>query len=298
MIKRIDLGDIDCETFIANYFSTDIPLILTNSLNSNSLFFTHEILLKALKDSGVQNKLWIQTTLDFTPAKEVTPKIVKHCLNPSLSHLKDRPLRIWSNNEGDRTLLHLDANGLYSFNMQVKGHKRWRIYPPCTDFRMYAFSNIPHLRHNSLAQKSADTKLFYDFILGPGDILFLPAYWFHEVEVLHGPTINFNWVGTKRVQSLNEAMRREAALFKFLLPVSHIPLISDFIDLTCGSKEVDYFTNFAGTGGRELVRKRAALVTPLECLLTLVRELTGLPRLLFSLNKIQKFSRSKLFRSS
>uniref|UniRef100_A0A8C4R9F7 Hypoxia inducible factor 1 subunit alpha inhibitor n=1 Tax=Eptatretus burgeri TaxID=7764 RepID=A0A8C4R9F7_EPTBU len=96
--------------------------------------------------------------------------------------------------EGNVTPCHYDEQ--QNFFAQVKGHKRCILFPPkqfdclypypihhpCdrqsqVDFDYPDYDNFPEFRKVS----------GYETVVGPGDVLYIPMYWWHHIEsVMHG----------------------------------------------------------------------------------------------------------------
>jgi hypothetical protein len=93
---------------------------------------------------------------------------------------------LWFGGAGILTPLHHDT--LMLLHTQVFGRKRWRLASPLQTPRLYntrsVFSPVdlaaPDLARFPLA---ADVQVF-DLVLGPGDTLFVPVGWWHQVEAL------------------------------------------------------------------------------------------------------------------
>jgi|GEM_PF-5600815 len=59
----------------------------------------------------------------------------------------------------------------------------------------------------------ADRYDFCQFVTRPGDLVFVPRYWPHEVTALEQRSSNINWVWTPRTPNLQVAIgRRECAV--------------------------------------------------------------------------------------
>ena len=99
--------------------------------------------------------------------------------------------QLWAGDGNGATPLHFDA--LHNLFAQIGGRKRVVLYPPSESFRVYPYP-VGHIRDNfAMADPaSPDVSRFpalahargLEGILGPGDVLFLPRYYWHHVQQL------------------------------------------------------------------------------------------------------------------
>jgi len=100
---------------------------------------------------------------------------------------------IWLGGLGSCTIAHYDVfNNIF---MQMHGRKRVKLWPPqyFHEFHVYPDAH-PRARKTQVNPDSVDYELFplyeslppptMDVELGPGDSLYIPAFWFHSVEVI------------------------------------------------------------------------------------------------------------------
>ena len=95
---------------------------------------------------------------------------------------------LWYGRSGNTTGLHYDTSE--NFFMQLYGQKRWLISEPGSFLNLYprsAFSNYPKITDfNPLKPDfdkfpKAEKVKFYDLTMDAGTILYMPAYWWHQV---------------------------------------------------------------------------------------------------------------------
>lgn len=93
--------------------------------------------------------------------------------------------------EGNVTPCHYDEQE--NFFAQVGGHKRVILFPPSQFDCLYPYPVYhPHDRQSQVNFENPDYKQFPKFrdvrglesVVGPGDVLYLPSYWFHHFETL------------------------------------------------------------------------------------------------------------------
>lgn len=112
----------------------------------------------------------------------------------------------WFSGAGVRTWLHYDNNGCHNLNAQITGHKRCALYAPEElgklqpfplggDNPAYNCSRVDVERPEAELGRGLAAATAWHADLGPGDLLFIPAWWFHTFEHLGelNSNINFWW---------------------------------------------------------------------------------------------------------
>ncbi len=112
----------------------------------------------------------------------------------------------WFSGPGVRTWLHYDNNGCHNLNAQVTGHKRCWLYPPEELARLHPFMLGGKNPAHNVSRIDVDRPapdLAADFAaarawtteLAAGDLLFIPAWWFHSFMHLgeFNSNVNFWW---------------------------------------------------------------------------------------------------------
>jgi hypothetical protein len=112
----------------------------------------------------------------------------------------------WFSGRGVRTWLHYDNNGCHNLNAQVTGRKRCWLYPPEELPRLHPFllggSNPAHNCSSVDVERpgpehAADlaNATVFEAELEAGDLLFIPAWWFHTFVHLgeFNSNVNFWW---------------------------------------------------------------------------------------------------------
>lgn len=116
---------------------------------------------------------------------------------------KKENMNVWIGMRGVSAACHYD--GYDNINVQLYGRKQWNLYAPSNHSELYLFPFL-HFHH---AQTQVDVEspdfdsfpnfkhaLRYEGITEPGEALYLPAMWFHNVITLD-TSINVNsWVKT------------------------------------------------------------------------------------------------------
>ncbi len=101
---------------------------------------------------------------------------------------------LWLGPAGTFTKLHHDATN--NFFCQVIGHKRLRLVPP-TVLDLVDGADGFYARSSAADVAASERGCVHDITLEPGDGLFLPVGWWHEVESLSPSLslalVNFRW---------------------------------------------------------------------------------------------------------
>jgi hypothetical protein len=111
-------------------------------------------------------------------------------------------IRVWRHNKNNLTRWHYDGNGADLLNISLQGKKRFYLAPP-NALPVYPFTNIAW---------KYDFKETHVVEIEPGDMLFLPAYWFHKVLTLEDNTININYIMYNK-NNKKIASKRDQELF-------------------------------------------------------------------------------------
>lgn len=123
------------------------------------------------------------------------------------------PLQFFIGGKGGRTPMHCELPG--NFSVQVLGCKRWTLHPPGT----LLFLDPPAARRQYCFSEAADVPrpdrypLYpladrYETTLEPGDVLWNPPFWWHDVVNLSPVSIGVSC----RVTSLAQALRTSPLL--------------------------------------------------------------------------------------
>jgi hypothetical protein len=102
-------------------------------------------------------------------------------------------VNMWSGTDNVTTPLHYDVT--HNFYVQVKGRKRFILFAPKDYNNIYLYPRIhPSTRMSQVASSfpNVDLEKFpkfenaqpYEVVLEAGDVLFIPAYWFHMPTAL------------------------------------------------------------------------------------------------------------------
>lgn len=128
---------------------------------------------------------------------------------------------LWLSGKGVKSRLHYDRNGKNNFNAQVSGAKRFTMISPEEFYKLYPmpmFSEFYNFtKVNNFEPDVDEYPLYSDAgcyrdVLRQGEMLFLPAYWYHSF--LHLGEFNFNvnfWSDAAEARLSAVALRNELA---------------------------------------------------------------------------------------
>jgi hypothetical protein len=149
----------------------------------------------------------------------------------------------WFSGRGVRTWLHYDNNGCHNFNAQLQGEKRCSLFSPSALAAMAPFAlGAGNPAHNcssrdielELAQGGIDhaSVTSWDATLRQGDLLFIPAWWWHSFEHVGAFNANVNvwWKPTR--PCANATATRQAwleAVTRAELGAPPSPAVSDVL---------------------------------------------------------------------
>ncbi|XP_013890051.1 hypoxia-inducible factor 1-alpha inhibitor [Austrofundulus limnaeus] len=164
--------------------------------------------MQKTEEMGGQERVYLQQTLNDTVGK----KIVVDFLGFNWNWInKQQAKRNWGpltsnlllvGMEGNVTPAHYDEQ--QNFFAQIKGHKRCILFPPDQFECLYPYPvHHPCDRQSQVDFDNPDYEKFPDFkkvvgyeaVVGPGDVLYIPMYWWHHIESLldGGVTITVNF---------------------------------------------------------------------------------------------------------
>ena len=100
-------------------------------------------------------------------------------------------MNVWIGMPGVRAHPHYD--GYHNFYVQLKGRKKFALYPPMLHdvILPYSFLSGFHAQSQLDVGKMISHPGKIECILEPGDLLYIPPLWFHETEAM-GESISVN----------------------------------------------------------------------------------------------------------
>jgi hypothetical protein len=184
MLKVYDLAEITYDIFYNQHVLQNKPCIVKNFIN--------EYNCKKSKINENISKDYIEYNIGTKKAykNKYDSSICKNQLVLGLENDKENIIidkfRLWKHNAGNITDWHCDGNGCDLFNISIDGAKDFYLAPP-NSFPVYPFIDVvPPLPYS--------LKETYKVRLTEGDMLYIPAFWFHKVITLEDNTKNLNYI--------------------------------------------------------------------------------------------------------
>jgi len=228
-IERVPLSALPYERFRTSHYDlpSPKPVLITGVPLPEGDLSVKEFSARYMV-GAVRSIAWYDAPL---AEDAVFPNLVKHMLKAPDVAVRTLPLRVWAHPAGHKTLLHYDGNSLCSFNLQLRGAKRWLLISPDTPLPM------PPLQFVCLADEDfrpdPERHDFCEVETHTGEMLYLPRYWTHGVHSLGPVNLNLNWVWTPRRPDDTRNGRRERELLA-------LRRASRLLDRLCSGDLQDY----------------------------------------------------------
>lgn len=203
---------ISFESFWNNYVAIEKPVIIENvgsDWPANTLW-SESYLQKRLAEepSAKAAFLWYWMEKNALSEDYRIPDIVDKAVDDHTVFPRSQMMRIWVHKQGNLSSWHYDSNMASVFNVQITGRKKWSLISPDTPLPCYPYTNFAIL--DGKGDKVFRKKVYARFDLNPGEMLYLPPLWFHQVEAYEEENINLNWVFTKQeTQVISATFKRE-----------------------------------------------------------------------------------------
>ena len=176
---------VNVEVSATNYFPT-LPSPSTKRRSRQVTF--SEFAETVRREDERQEKLYLKEKAFIEKFPSLAADIP---LQPALSTRAKFPSILWISSTGTATPLHYDV--VHSLFAQVSGRKRFTLFAPEDRAALYpypVFSRNSYFSRVDIVQpdregfpRFAQAKPF-EFVLEPGEVLYLPAFWWHQVRSL------------------------------------------------------------------------------------------------------------------
>jgi len=168
-----DSNQINYEIFFKNYVLKSKPCLIKNFIKPDD----------PCTKFYIENKNFYEEYIGTSK----TYRLKNQCLNNFFTGLQKyvefgKTTRGWKHSAGNITPWHYDGNGINVTNICLSGSKRFYLSPPGS-LHTLPVSNIS-IGHEKWNNQYID--------LYPGDMLYIPSYWFHKVKCLEDNTFTVN----------------------------------------------------------------------------------------------------------
>lgn len=182
MIAVYDIDSISYDQFKKDHILSNKPCLIRRFINDKTC--SHNNFMENIQDKKYNEySIGNVTAYEGHYTKLCNNQLVKGIEQDSDLELND-VFRLWTHNKGNFTGWHYDGNGVDLFNVSLQGSKDFYLAPP---------NSLPVWPLCNLALPYP-FKEVYKVRLLPGEMLYLPAYWFHKVITLEDNTININYI--------------------------------------------------------------------------------------------------------
>lgn len=194
----------DAKAPLGTLFRYHLPLRLYD-MDGSELFTRMEEIQRRYESMGSpetlteeMRKVWRTTGQRLGTFTTMPNRVVKELQPEDWLYVTHRDLRearqlLWVTSPGIRTHTHFDDD--HNFNIQVIGRKRWVLWPPNQTRNLCPFPRLHPLRHKSRVDfELPDQRLqaCNEYSLSeamtvdvePGDVLYVPPFWWHTVETI------------------------------------------------------------------------------------------------------------------
>lgn len=183
MIDVYDLQDISFDTFLNEHVFKNKPCIIKNFANKDNCpldKLKEHVETKSNRSSAVA----IGNIYAYRSGyQDICKNHITNGLQGSNDVILRDDFRTWMHNKGNLTRWHYDGDGADLLNISIQGSKDFYLSPPGT-LPVYPLSNIVW---------GIDFAEYIKVTISAGDMLFIPAYWFHKVITLEDGTLNMNY---------------------------------------------------------------------------------------------------------
>jgi hypothetical protein len=277
-IDRIPATVLSTADFVRAYLEPERPLVIEGVEIGDPRRLTPDAVRSRYLDERNRRPGWfVAGRADDDVLRE--PPLVGAVLGRDDVRVGPTPMRLFSQPRGHVTLPHYDGLSLHGLNLQTLGSKHWTIVSPATPLPTVPFLSVATVAHDFAYDPGR-----YDvgrFVMNPGDMLFLPRYWVHEVRALTEPNLSLNWVWTPAAPNLSTPTgRREAEL------MACARTFPWFRRRMFGAR-----IEGLGSDGQEVIRRYGEGIGVMRVLGRLLRELLGYPALLPQLRTLLRRER-------
>lgn len=136
----------------------------------------------------------------------------------SHAELDDDYMFVYMGPRGTWTPFHVDVFTSYSWSANIVGKKRWLLFPPGEENHLcdiqgqliYDATSEELNDHSKYREYDHDSLKCYELIQDPGQIVFVPSGWHHQVWNLEDTiSVNHNWINGCNVWNMWLTLKKE-----------------------------------------------------------------------------------------
>jgi ribosomal protein L16 Arg81 hydroxylase len=180
-------------------------LVVARREREDSVWFSHVPMalrdyIALVRDPDQRRRYY----LSDAPYEREAPELARDVRRPSLVP-DDARSALWISTTGKRAYTHFDVD--HSLLSQVVGKKRIYLMPPRSVLRLHTSPIFnEHWPQSPVDLAAPDLRSFprmagaeiFDCVIGPGDALFIPALWWHQVHSQEDSiSVSFHWEGRR-----------------------------------------------------------------------------------------------------
>jgi hypothetical protein len=214
----INSEEIEHRNFYNDFIQSKKPILIKNSFNPitlNEMVTNPKEEIKALYSRG--SAPFLYTYFDDSTIRNYVFKlpIINHLLGNQNTKFRQK-MRLWHHNKGNISYFHYDQRSTDLLNICLSGSKQWLFLPPDAPLKCWPFYNIalPFQRKNKTKAIS--------MVMEPGDMIYIPRNWFHQVTTLEDHTKNINIIFNDLADKKMEKREKELASIKRLFIPKYI----------------------------------------------------------------------------
>lgn len=132
--------------------------------------------------------------------------------------------------------VHFDVHEVFA--LQIEGRKRWRVYQQAHRFPI---NHLAFLSSDTAAHEKAKGPMLMDFVMRPGDMIYLPAGYYHQAICTDSVSVHlsFSVIEMIGLDVISELFDRGVLEEFFRMPVARAgdPPVEEYVKLLAGNIE-------------------------------------------------------------
>ncbi len=184
-----DIAHLSYDDFMTNHLRANQPCVVKRFVNNDSC--SYDSFAKHIGKTKYQTYSIGSTKAEFGSYETFCNNELVRGLERDDSIILEKWFRLWKHSRGNVTQWHYDGNGADIFNVCLSGSKDFYLSPP---------NSLPVYPLSSIALPLG-FRGKYKVRLDVGDMLYIPAYWFHKVVTVEDGATNINFTFFDKLQN-------------------------------------------------------------------------------------------------